>query len=360
MAPSLQFQFFVVLVAGWLERSQQEVIDYLRTEVAVLREQLGDQKLRLTDEQRRRLARAGKPLGRRGLADVASLVTPDTLLRWFRKLVAKKYDGTPRRRGGKPKTAAKLAALVVKVATENVAFGYTRIRDTLHHVGHDLDRSTVRRILDERGIVPAPERKRQTRWADFLRAHAETLCAADFFSVEVLTRRGIARIQVFFVLHVATRRVHVAGIARAEDVTGAWMLQVARNLTDSVDGFLRRMQFLILDRDPAYTAAFRQVLRDAGMNVVRLPRESPNLSAHAERWVRSIREECLDRMLICGEAHLRHLVHGYVAHHQHERPHQGLGSEFVDADPRARNRSGAIRRVDHLGGLLRFYHRAAA
>lgn len=267
----------------------------------------------------------------------------------FRKLARKKYDGSRRHGGGRPRTPDALAELVVRVALENVRFGYTRIRDTVNHLGHDLERSSVKRILDARGIVPAPERERTTTWRDFLRAHADTLCAADFFPVEVL-----------FVMHVASRRVHIAGIVRDTDLTGAWMLQVARNLTDPVNGFLRNMRQLVLDRDPLFTSAFRDLLSGAGVQVVRLPSNSPNLNAHAERWVRSCRAELLDRMLIFGEAHLRRLVLGYAAHHNAERPHQGLGGAFVDADPRAANPSGGVRREDRLGGLLRFYFRTAA
>lgn len=262
MPLSLAFRFAVLFAAGWVNRHQQDVITYLRAELAVLREHVGDRRLPLTDDQRRRLARAGEPLGRRGLVGVASLVTPDTILRWFRELVARKYDGSRRRgSGGRPRTPDQVAALVVRVALENVRFGYTRIRDTVNHLGHDLEPSTVKRILDARGIVPAPERERTTTWGDFLRAHAGTSCAADFFPVEVITRSGITRFQVFFLMHVATRRVHVAGIVRDTDLTGAWMLQIARNLTDPVSGFLRGMRQLVLDRDPVYASAFRELLR---------------------------------------------------------------------------------------------------
>jgi putative transposase len=356
----LIFQFVAVFMAGWVIRVQQDVIAYQRAEIAVLRELLNDGRLLLTPAQRRRLAQAGKPLGRRGLEGVATLVTPDTVLRWFRELVARKYDGSRRRKGGTPKTAAELAALVVQVAQENVTFGYTRIRDTLHHLGHDLGRSTVQRILAERGIVPAPERKKQNRWRDFLTAHAATLCATDFFSVEILTLVGIVRYQVIFVMHVATRRVHLAGVVRDDAVDGAWTTQLARNLTDAEDGFLSGMRYLIVDRDPLFVGGFRELLQTSGVKVLRLPRESPNLNAHAERWVRSCRDDVLRRLVIFGEQHLRHVLHSYVDHFNAERPHQGLDGALVQPDPRAANRSGSVRRQDRLGGLLRFYYRAAA
>jgi len=242
------------------------------------------------------------------------------------------------------------------MAEENVRAGYTRLRD--NHLGHDLGRSTVARLLAENGVVPAPERSRVTRWRDFLAAHAGTLCSADFFSAEVLTWAGVVRFQVLFAMHVATRRVELVGIRR--DPSATWMAQLARNLTDVLDGFLRGMRYLVLDRDPLYSTPFRDLLASAGVQVVRLPRESPNLNAHAERWVRSCRTEVLDRLVLVGEDHLRRVVLSYIEHHNAERPHQGLGGAFVDADPRAANRSGRVVRRDRLGGLLHFYHRAAA
>ena len=138
------------------------------------------------------------------------------------------------------------------------------------------------------------------------------------------------------------------------------MVQLARNLTDALDGFLLGMRYLILDRDPLYTKPFRDLLASSGVKIVRLPRESPTLNAHAERWVRSIRREVLRNLVIIGEAHLRRVVHCYVEHYNAERPHQGLGGAFVQPDPRAANRSGRVVRHDRMGGLLRFYHRAAA
>lgn len=351
-------QLLVLVLVGWVNRQQQDVIEYLRTEVAVLRELHGPGRLRFTDAQRRRLARAAKPLGTARLRDLGALVTPHTLIRWYRELVARKY-GCPRRRSpGRPPTAAVLAALVCKIANENVGFGYTRIRDTLFHLGHDLARSTVERILTAHGITPAPERERRTTWKDFLAAHWDGLAAADFFTVEVLTLRGLVRYHVFFVMRVATRRVHVAGTTWAP--TAEWMANVGRGLLDPVDGFLRDATHLILDRDPSFSLGFRELLTTSGVKPVRLPRASPNLNPHAERWVRSIREECLDQLVLLGEGHLCRAVAEYVAHHNGERPHQGLNGALIQPDPRAAHRSGEIRRRDRLGGLLRFYHRAAA
>jgi putative transposase len=196
-------------------------------------------------------------------------VTPDTILRWYRRLVAKKYDGSKTRRPGRPSTKPDIAALVVRMATENPTWGYTRIRGGLKRLGHDVARNTIKAILKDHGIEPAPERGTKTPWKTFLAAHWDGLAAADFFTVEVLTMGGLVRYVVFFVMKLKTRAVEIAGITRQPDE--AWMTQIARNLTDARDGFLRGAHYLILDRDPLYAAAFRRLLRDSGVKPLVLP-----------------------------------------------------------------------------------------
>ncbi len=186
-------QFLVLTMAGWLNRQQEDLIDYLREENRVLREQLGGQPLHLTDAQRRRLAVRGRRLGRQALTQVAGIVTPETILRWYRQLIAKKYDGSARRGRGRPMTARELAELVVRMAVENPRWGYTRIRGALANLGHQIARKTVKRILQDHGIEPAPERSRRMPWKTFLQAHWEGLAAADLFAVEVLTVAGLRR-----------------------------------------------------------------------------------------------------------------------------------------------------------------------
>ena len=253
--------------------------DYLLEENRVLRAAHGSRRLRLTDDQRRRLAVKGKVLGRRRLAAVAGIVTPDTILRWYRRLVAQQYDGSKARRLGRPSTKPEIAALVVRMATENPTWGYTRIRGGLKHTGHDVGRNTIKAILKDHGIEPAPERGAKTSWKTFLAMHWEGLAAADFFTVEVLTLRGLVRYVVFFVMRLQTRTVEIAGITSEPD--GAWMTQLARNLTDPSEAFLRSVQDIILDRDPLYTTACRRLLRDSGVTPVVLPAWSPNLKGYA-------------------------------------------------------------------------------
>jgi transposase InsO family protein len=349
--------FVVLLFAGWVNRQQQAVIDYLLEENRVLRTAHGPRRLRLTDDQRRRLTVKGKVLGRRRLAGIAGIVTPDTVLRWYRTLVAKKYDGSNVRRLGRPRTKADLAALVVRLAGENLSWGYTRIRGGLKGLGHDVGRNTIKAILKDHGIEPAPDRGANMSWKTFLAAHWDALAAADFFTVEVLTMRGLVRYVVFFVMTLKSRRVAITGIAQQPDET--WMMQVARNLTAAGDGFLTGIQHIILDRDPLYTAAFRRLLRDSGVMPVILPAWSPNLNAHAERFVESAKAECFDRMVLLGERHLRAALEEFVRHYHDERPHQGLGNEFI-APQTTKIGTGRVQCRERLGGLLKFYYREAA
>ncbi len=218
--------------AGWVNRRQLNVIEYLKEENIVLREQLGGRRLRLTDAQRRRLAVRGKTIGRKALMQVACIVTPDTILRWYRQLIARKYDGSKRRGPGRPRTAQDIVELVVRMATECPTWGTTRIRDALRNLGHEIGRNTVKRILLEHGIEPAPEPTKRMPWKTFLKAHWEHMAAADFFTVEVLTLGGLVRYSVFFVMELKTRRVHIAGLSCQP--CEPWMKQIARNLTDAV------------------------------------------------------------------------------------------------------------------------------
>jgi hypothetical protein len=256
MPPALRF--LLLSFAGWVNRKQQKVIDYLLEENRVLREQLGGRRLRLNDDQRRRLAAKGKVLGRAVLRKFAGIVTPDTILRWYRHLIAKKYDGSKRRGPGRPRTQEDIAELVIMMAKSNPNWGYTRLRGAMRNLGHELCRSTIKRILKDAGIEPVPERGSRTPWKTFLKTHWEAIAAADFFTVEVLTFCGLVRYHVLFVIELTTRRIEIAGITKQP--TGAWMMQVGQNLTDVVDGFLLDIRYLILDRDPLFTDAFRDLL----------------------------------------------------------------------------------------------------
>lgn len=204
----------------------------------VLREQLGPRRLRFTNDQRIRLAAKAKSLDRRALTEIRSIVTPDTLLAWHRALIARKYDGQLRRGPGRPRVTVEIRELVVRMATQNRSWGYTRIQGALANLDHHVSRGTIANILRQRGIEPAPERQKRTTWQEFLTSHREVLVATDFFTVEVWTAVGLTRFAVLFVIDLATRRVEIAGILPEPD--SAWVTQCGRQLTDPVDGFLRR------------------------------------------------------------------------------------------------------------------------
>lgn len=195
-------QFLLFMFAGWVNRRQQDAIVYVTEEKRVLREELGGMRLHLNDDQRRRLAVKGNALGRRGLEEITRIVTPDTILRWYRTLVGRKCDGSKSRRPGRPPAPKEIAELVVRIARENPRFGYTRIRDVLRNLGHTVGRNTVTRILLEHGLEPAPERKKKTSWQTFIKAHMEqaAIAAMDFFKIEVLTVGGPVRYYVLFII----------------------------------------------------------------------------------------------------------------------------------------------------------------
>jgi putative transposase len=212
------------------------------------------------------------------------------LLRWYRRLIARKYDGSKSRTVGRPKTVAEIEQLILQMARQNRTWDYTRIRGALFNLGHEIGRNTIKRILLENGLNPAPLRGRTMSWETFLKAHWGAIAATDFFSVEVLTRVGLVRYFVLFVIDLQTRRVEIAGVVRQPD--GEWIKQIARNLTDCDSGFLNGTRYLIHDRDPLFTERFRELLKQSGVKTVKLPARSPNLNAYAERFVLSVKSEC--------------------------------------------------------------------
>ena len=309
------FTFLIISIAGWMNQRQQQVIEYLVEENRVLREQIGNRRMRFTDNQRCRLAVKAKRLSRKVLAQIATIVTPETLLAWHRKLIAMKYDGSKYRSPGRPPTAAGISALVVRMAEENRGWGYRRIQGALSNLGHIVARTTIANILKRHGIEPVPERSRKTTWKEFLTRHWDQIVATDFFTMEVWTCSGLTRFIVLFFMDLSTRRVQIGGIASSAN--GLWMVQIARNLTDAVDGFFAGKRYLIHDRDPLYTREFLATLATVGIESVKLPPQSPNLNAYAERFVRTIRENCLGQMIFFGEDALRNTIREFVTHYNY-------------------------------------------
>jgi len=246
-----------------------------------------------------------------------------------------------------------IKALIVRFALENPSWGYCRIQGELKDVGHRVATTTVANVLKANGIKPAPDRP--SSWRTFLKAHWGEVAATDFFTTEVWTARGLVTYYTLFLIDLKSRKAHFAGFTTNPD--GAFMAQLARNLTDALDGFLLGHRFLICDRDTKFTAQFRRILEDAGVEVIRTPRQAPNCNAFAERFVLSIKSECLNRMIFFGERRLYETITSYLEHYHVERAHQGLGNERVErTQPLG---TGEVECSERLGGLLKHYRRAA-
>ena len=333
--------------------------EYLATENHLLRKQLKGRP-RLTDDERITLAEIGRRLGRKALAEVAQIVRPETILAWHRKLVAKKFDGAKNRSTlGRPTTLKSLEDLVLQMARENRTWGYKRIAGALGNLGHKISRESVANILRRHGLAPAPERGKRMLWKDFIQSHLEVLAAVDFFTAEVWTASGLMTYYVLVFMRIGSRQICLAGFTLAPD--SEWMKQMARNLTMAGQGMLDGCRYLLHDRDTKFSAVFDEILRSAGIEPLLLPPRSPNLNAHLERWNRSVKEECLSKMILFGEASLQDVLSNYVQHYHGERNHQGKGNIilFPAAADRIGESAGEIRTRQRLGGLLKFYYREA-
>jgi putative transposase len=285
------------------------------------------------------------------------LVTPDTLLRWHRRLVRWRWTYPPK--VGRPPVDARLVVLIEQMARENPGWGYRRIQGELLGLGYRVGASTVRRILKRLRIPPAPQRYRST-WRQFLRSQAATMLACDFFHVDCAVT--LRRVYVFFVIEVGTRHVHVLGVTAHPD--GAWTVQQARNLLMDLGERAAGFRFLVRDRAGQFTEAFDAVLSAARIEVVKIPPRSPAANAYAERWVRTARAEVTDRMLITGPRHLRAIMDEYAAHYNQHRPHRARDLRPPDSDdiptaPATDLTTVRIWRRRVLGGVINEYQRAA-
>ena len=232
-----------------------------------------------------------------------------------------------------------------------------RIAGALANLGHKVSDQTVGNILKRRGIPPAPEREKTTTWKEFIRSHMDVLAATDFFTAEVWTSGGLVTYYVLFFMHIATRRVYVAGLTPHPNE--AWMTQVARNVTMVDVGFLSSSRYLIHDRDGKFCPAFVRTIESVGVKSVKLPARSPNLNCFAERWVKSVKDECLSKLILFGEESLRRALNEYVSHFHRERNHQGKGNVILFPSEEEGSDVGAIHCRQRLGGLLKYYHREA-
>jgi putative transposase len=299
--------------------------------------------------------------GRR-LDEVVLLFKPDTVLRWHRDLVRRKWTFRQEKRSGRPPVATELQELIVRLATENPRWGYSKIQGELLKLGHKVSRSSVRNVLKRRHIPPSPQcKKRGTTWGSFLGHYAGQKLGCDFFTVETIR---LQTLYVLFFIELGSRRVHLAGCT--PHPTGEWVTQQARNLTWDIQDIQDRdrglsVRFLIHDRDAKFTSSFNTVFASEGIESVLTPYQSPKANAYAERWVRTVREECLDQQLLINERHLWQVLREYVEYYNHRRPHQGIGQRapvpLSEERVAAQAPRDPICRRDVLGGIIHDYYR---
>jgi putative transposase len=343
----------VLLARG--DRSEELEILVLRHELAILRRQVGRPRFESFD--RLVLAALSRVAPRRSWS--AFPVRPETLLRWHRRLVARRWT-YPHRRPGRPPIEREVRELIVRLARENTSWGYVRIVGELRKLGMKVSATLVRSVLAEAGIPPAPQRDRNS-WRGFLCRQRESILACDFLTVDTVWLR---RLHVLVFLSIGSRRVEYLACARNPDTS--WMLQQARNLLIDLDDRGRQVRFLLHDRDSKFAAAFDAVFTGEGIRIVRTPVRAPNANAHVERWVGSVRRECLDRLLIFGRRQLEHVLRVYVRHYNRGRPHRALDLQPPDPTAVAPARGDppapvtGVHRLDLLGGLIHEYELAPA
>jgi transposase InsO family protein len=345
-----------VRLCGWLvllsrsSASKDVELLVLRHEVAVLRR--AHTRPRLDWADRAVLAALIRLLPAR--LRMHRLITPGTVLRWHRRLVTRKW--TYPHRMGRPPVSAEVAALIARLATENGSWGYKRIQGELLKLGHRVGASTIRRILKALKIPPAPNRRADTTWRQFLHAQASTMLATDFFHVDCAVT--LQRLYCLFVMEVGSRYVHILGITANPD--GPWTVQQIRNLLMDLGERATDFRFLVRDRAGQFTASFDALLAASGIEAVKIPPRSPKANAYAERFVLTARTEVTDRMLILGERHLRLVLADYTAHYNGRRPHRSRQLRPPQPDhPVADLSQERIQRRPVLGGLINEYERAA-
>ncbi len=309
----------LALVSGKVDEALLLRNEYLAAENQILKSKI-DGRIQFSDEEKMRLARLGKRIGEKALNDIGCIVTPHTIMDWYKKFIAKKFDSSKnRKKRGRPRTPNEIEGLVIQIILDNPNWGNERLSGMLKILGISRCAETIRDIRHRNGL-PDPNRSPTLpSWDEFIRRHKDNLFACDFFTKDVVTSNGwVITFYVLFFIHIDSRQVHIAGITTNPDED--WMKQIARNLTMTDVGFLSNCRYLIMDRDGKFCPVFRRYLKIAGVEPIRLPPHSPNLNAFAERWVRSIKEECLSKFMLFSEEELRHAINEYVALPRRKKP----------------------------------------
>jgi len=342
--------------------------EYLRLENKILKSKIAG-RICFTDDERRSLVNAALAMGRKLMESVVNIVKPATILAWQRRLEKEKWDYSEKRkrRPGRPRIPASVEALICQLARENI-WGYKKIQGELKKLGIEISKTSVANILRRNGLPPSPDHKGLT-WRQFLSRHAEVFLCADLLTKEIWTFKGLQRAFVFFVLHLHTRRILLARATFSPN--GRWLKQQARHVLWECQDRGIKARFFLHDNDACYSEGFDGLLKSAGLKPVKTPYQAPNTNAFAERWIRSLREECLNHLVILGLNRLQYVLDEYKDFFNHHRPHQGIGNEI----PSQSNHqvSGQVRAASQrrllpddiqcqlfLGGLLKSYSRRAA
>jgi len=327
----------------------------LRVQKAIHKE-----KRKMKPEERRAIGKLAYDLRRLlRLGTIETIFKPETLIRWFERFANRKYDSSKSKRVGRPPISDDQINLIIKIAIENKTWGADRIAGQMNNLGYKVSDQSVLNILKKNGIPTGPKTKMSISWETFLKAHWDQIWACDFFHKAILTSSGIKIFKVFVFIQYSTRKVKIIGMEENPD--GEWMAQMARNITDVFEPMLVDCKYLIHDADKLYTKQFKRYLKKSGIRTKKIPPRSPNLNPFAERVIRSIKEECLDHLIIIGENNLRRIMKEYTEHYHYERNHQGIGNQIIESENEILQHSkkgrGEILCKERVGGLLKYYYR---
>ena len=368
MEPKKPNYFKIMLLATlahWISREKSDTIEFLLEYNRILKSklELGGHRIKFTDNERAKLARKGRKISRKAFSKISELISPDTILRWYNRLIAEKYTPKTRMTTEELRRRRKyVRSLVLNISKENPTWGAGKIVGSLKHLGIRRGKTAIYKILLQNGIDPKPAggNRKNTSWLDFIRRHQHLMVGADFLTAEVLTWRGLVRYMIFFAIDCKTRKVKIFNISK--EFYGEKMERIALFMSDEFDGFLKSKKYFFCDKDPLYTKKFRSILKRRGIKVKQVP--NPVFNAYAERFVQSIKSECLNHFVFFGERMLVKAVKEYEEFYNTERPHQGLDNELIMPNANSRGmqilsdfQEVPIVKSERLGGLLNFYYR---